>query len=66
MYIVGLYVCYNQKRIHVEFSGVSKIIRDVNRIISTGFSIFCTGDSLKCNMKINTVYLSYEKINLAS
>jgi len=59
-------VCYNQNRIHVGFSGVSRITQDVNRIISTGVSIFCTGNLLKCNMKINTVYLSHGKINLTS
>jgi hypothetical protein len=61
-----MYACYNQNRIRVEFSGASRIIPVVNGIISTGVSIFCTGKSLKGNMKINTLHLSHGKINLAS
>jgi hypothetical protein len=61
-----MYVCCNQNRIPVEFSGVSRIIPVVNGIISTGVSIFCTCNALKCNMKINALHLSNGKINLAS
>jgi hypothetical protein len=63
---VCMYVRYNQNRIHVEFSGVSRITLVVNGVISTRVSIFCTGNSLKCNMKINALRLSHGKINLAS
>ena len=61
-----MYVRYNQNCIHAEFSCVSRIIPVVNGIISTEVSIFCTCNSLKCNMKINTLHLSHGKINLAS